>query len=297
MHDHPAPEILGLSPDARVLLINADDLGMHPAINRGILAALDHGIVGSTSVMTTCPGSRDAVEILRRRPDIPFGVHLTLVRDHPADDWTPRAPARDVPSLVDDRGRFPLRTDAARLLRRARPDEVAREFGAQLATVLDRGLHPTHLDFHSLADGGRPDLLAVTTDLAHRHGLAVRVWRDPHLARAREAGLPVVDHPFVDSFTLDPGHKSARYERMLHELRPGLTEWAVHPAVDDAGARTRDPHGWTVRTTDHRFLTSPRAAETVRREGITLVDYRPLRHRWRTLREPLTWPRSPSSPG
>ncbi|MBN9737822.1 MULTISPECIES: ChbG/HpnK family deacetylase [unclassified Pseudonocardia] len=281
MHEPLASEILGLGPCARVLLINADDFGMHPAVNRGILAALDHGIARSTSLMTMCPGTDEAIGVLRHRPDIPFGIHLTLVRDHPADDWRPQAGADEVSSLVDERGRFPLHADAADVLRRVRTEEVAIEFRAQIATVMDGGLRPTHLDFHCLADGGRPDLLAVATDLAEQYGLAVRVWLPTNLVRPREAGLPVVDHPFVDSFTIDPGRKASLYEQMLRDLRPGLTEWAVHPAVHHAGARTRDPHGLAVRTTDYEFLTSPRAAEVICQEGITLVDYRPFQRLWR----------------
>ncbi len=277
-----ASEVLGFGSHARVLLVNADDLGLHPAANRGIVAALDRGIARSTSLMTTCPGSRDAIAVLRRRPDIAFGVHLTLVRDLPTDDWTPRSATEDVPSLVDAGGRLPLHSGGADSVRGADPAEVATEFRAQLRTVLDAGLDPTHLDFHGLADGGRPEFLDAALALAADHGLALRVWLEPGRIRARAAGLPVVDHPFLDSSTLDPASKADRYEQLLRDLPAGLTEWAVHPALDDSGARGRDPRGWTVRTTDHEFLTSPRAAAVIRQEGITLVDYRPLRGIWRS---------------
>ncbi|ANY10661.1 hypothetical protein AFB00_30100 (plasmid) [Pseudonocardia sp. HH130630-07] len=110
----------------------------------------------------------------------------------------------------------------------------------------------------------------------------MRVWLDPGRRRARAAGLPVVDHPFVDSFALDPTSKPTDYEQMLRHLPPGLTEWAVHPSVDDLAARIRDPHGWAVRTSDYEFLTSPRAAEILDQEDITLIDYRPLQRAWRT---------------
>lgn len=277
-----ASEILGFSSHARVLLVNADDFGMHPAINHGVLAALDRGIARSTSLMTTCPASRDAIDLLRRRPDVAFGVHLTLVRDLPVDDWAPRAPAQEIPSLVDASGRLPLHAQAADLLRNAEAKEVATEFRAQLMTVLDEGLSPTHLDFHSLADGGRPDLLDTAADLAADYGLALRVWLEPGRTRARTAELPVVDHPFLDSFTIDTANKADQYEQLLRTLPPGLTEWAVHPALDDSRASIGDPGGWRVRTTDREFLTSHRAAAIIREEGITLIDYRPLQRLWRT---------------
>ncbi|ANY10660.1 ChbG/HpnK family deacetylase [Pseudonocardia sp. HH130630-07] len=143
-----APELLGVDPRARFLLINADDLGMHPAIDRGIFAALDHGIARSTSLMTTCPASDAALDTLCSRPDIAFGIHLTLVRDHHDDTWAPRAPASDIPSLLDPDGLLPLHADADELLARALPREIETEFRAQVHVVLEHGLHPTHLDFH-----------------------------------------------------------------------------------------------------------------------------------------------------
>lgn len=46
---------------------------------------------------------------------------------------------------------------------------------------------------------------------------------------AATAGLPVTDHEFLDSFSLDIDGKPARYAELLRELPAGLSEWAVHP--------------------------------------------------------------------
>ena len=274
LHDEPvlASERLGFPADARVLIVNADDLGMHPAVNRGVLDAIENGIARSCSVMTPCPAAADALALLRERPHIPFGVHLTLVRDTPADTWTPLS--HDVPTLVDPWGRLFLHAQAAELLAGVRIEDVQREFRAQLDAVLATGLRPTHLDFHSLADGGRDDVLDVAFLLADQHSLAVRVWLDRGRAVARRRGRPVVDHPFLDSFALDIEGKAERYAALLRSLPAGLSEWAVHPAA------SAQPPGGLVRTTDHEFLVSDRARELVEAEGIVLIDYRPLRRMW-----------------
>lgn len=271
--------MLGFPPDARVLLVNADDLGMHPAVNRGVLDAIENGIAQSCSLMAPCPAAADALGLLRDHPHIPFGVHLTLVRDNPSDTWTPVSPAYDVPTLVDHRGRLFLHVQAPQMLARLRIDEVDREFRAQLHAVLATGLQPTHLDFHSLADGGRDDVLDVALMLAQEHGLAVRVWLDRNREVARHRGRPVVDHAFLDSFQLDVEAKDDRYATLLRSLPAGLTEWAVHPAADQEPP-TPEPSGWLVRSTDHRFLVSARARELVEAEGIVLIDYRPLQQVW-----------------
>jgi len=269
-------QLLGFPADARVLLVNADDLGMHPAINDAIVSSAEAGIVRSCSVMATCPGTEHAFALLREHPSMVCGVHLTLVRDAAADRWAPIVPG---PSLVDEDGLLVLHRDAASLLARARIDEVEREFRAQLDVVLRAGVRVTHLDFHCLADGGRDDILDVALGIAAEHGLAVRVWSDPARARMRSAGRPVIDHAFVDSFALDVAGKAEQLAARLRALPAGLTEWAVHPGLE--GAADGADHGWAVRSSDHAFLTSPAARAIVEQEGIELIGYDVLVPAWR----------------
>lgn len=71
----------GLSPDARLLIVNADDFGMYPSINDAVVRSIEDGIASTCSLMPPCPGAPDAVRLLHDHPKIPFGVHLTLVSD------------------------------------------------------------------------------------------------------------------------------------------------------------------------------------------------------------------------
>lgn len=194
--------MLGFPPDARVLIINCDDFGMHEGINAGALGSIEHGIASSCSLMVPCPAAPHAMDLLRGRSEIPFGIHLTLVRDSPHDQWGPVAVRHTVPSLLDRAGELFTSTPAGRaeLLTRARLDEVELEFRAQINAVADAGLTPTHLDFHCLADGGREDIFDLTTALATEYGLAARVWLEPGRQKMRQQGLPVVDNDFLDSF-------------------------------------------------------------------------------------------------
>jgi predicted glycoside hydrolase/deacetylase ChbG (UPF0249 family) len=277
-------ELLGFPPDTRVLIVNADDLGMNGAVNAGVVAAVEEGIASSCSLMVPCPGAEQAMRLLGERPHVPFGIHLTLVRDHPQDRWAPVTPVEEVPTLVEADGLLPRYEQIGQLLARASAEEVEREFRAQIGLVLAAGLHPTHLDFHSIADGGRDDVLDLTVALAVEHGLAVRVWLPPGRRAARRRGRPVVDHPFLDSTRLDPATKADRYAELLRALPPGLTEWAVHPAAGDAAAEATDPEGWHGRRADLEFLVSPRARELVADEGVVLIDYRPLQEIWNARR-------------
>jgi chitin disaccharide deacetylase len=272
-------EMLGYSPQARVLIINADDLGIYPSVNNAVLQSIDHGIAGSCSLMPPCPGAHEALELLHERPHIPFGVHLTLVCDFAGYRWQPLAPAEKVPSLLDGDGRF-FTTDAkGQLLAQAQLLEVELELRSQIEAVLATGLTPTHLDWHSLADGGREDIFDLGLALAEEYRLAARVWLEPSRRTARQLGLPVVDHDFLDSFSLEVDTKASRYLQLLHELPAGLSEWAVHPGLGDAASREIDKE-WRVRHTDLEFLISPEARDAVRQEGIMIIDYGTIKDAW-----------------
>ena len=276
-------ELLGFEPDARVLIVNCDDFGMHDAVNAAVVESIENGIASSCSLIVPCPAAAGAMRLLRDRPHIPFGIHLALIRDSPEYGWGPAAAKADVQSLLDsDTGELYIDTPAQRtaLLAEAKLTDVERELRAQIEAVVDVGLAPTHLDWHCLADGGRADILDLTMALAQEYGLAARVWLDDGRREARRQGKPVIDNAFLDSYSVSLHDKAATYERMLHELPPGLSEWAIHPGHGTRQWQAIEPTGWQVRQSDHAFLTSPQARELLDRERITVIDYRPLQKAW-----------------
>jgi predicted glycoside hydrolase/deacetylase ChbG (UPF0249 family) len=273
-------ELLGFPPDARVLIVNTDDFGMYHAINAAVLHSIEEGIASSCSLMVPCPWAPHAMHLLRQRPEIPFGIHLTLFCDTTHHRWGPLMAREKVPSLLDETGELFAPAEVSGLLAQARLEEVELEFRAQVDAVGGAGLTPTHLDWHCLADGGRDDILDLTVRLAEEYGLAVRVWLEPGRQKMRRRGLPVNDHGFMDSFSLDIDGKSDRYAELLRDLPIGLSEWAVHPGLGNEESQVIDPGGWRVRRTDYEFLVSPEARELVQQEGIILIDYRTIQHAW-----------------
>jgi predicted glycoside hydrolase/deacetylase ChbG (UPF0249 family) len=279
---HGATALLGYPADARLLLINADDFGMYPAINEAVIRAFTEGIVQSTSLMVPCPGAPEAMRLLREHPDLPFGVHLSVIRDIPQYHWGPLAPREQVPSLLTAEGGLYPEDRRDELLARARRDELEIEFRAQIEAVLAAGLRPTHLDWHCLLDAGRSDVFDVCVRLAEEYKFALRVDAQPFIDQLQRRGLPTADHPLLDSFRLGVTDKAERYAELLRALPPGLTEWAVHPGLGRADARRLDPDGWRVRQTDFEWLISPQARKIIRQEGITLLSFRPLQAVWRS---------------
>ena len=255
---------------------------MHDTVNAAVVESIENGIASSCSLLVPCPAAGEAMRLLRERPHIPFGIHLALIRDSPDYRWGPSAAKADVPSLLDpDTGELYVDRPAQRaaLLAAAELAEAERELRAQIDAVADMGLAPTHLDWHCLADGGRADIFDLAMALAEEYGLAARVWLDDGRRKAREQGKPVVDNAFLDSYSVGVHDRAATYARMLRDLPPGLSEWAVHPGHGTEQWQSIDP-AWRVRDGDHAFLTSPEAREILDREGITVIDYRPLQQAW-----------------
>lgn len=130
----------------RLLVVNADDLGLTRGVNRAIRRAHLDGVVTSTSLLAVGSAFDDAAKMLKQTPTLDLGAHLAMVGEDP-----PLLTAHEIPTLVDATGRFPLsyRTVVARALaRRIDPADVQREFTAQLERITQIGVPLTHLDTH-----------------------------------------------------------------------------------------------------------------------------------------------------
>jgi len=273
--------LLGYPADARLLIINADDFGMCNSVNEAIIGVLKKGVVRSTTLMVPCPWALHAMHFLADHPEIPFGVHLTVISDWVDYRWGPVTPREKVPSLINKAGYFYNFEHMPEFLAQVSLDQLEMEFRKQIEVVLAAGLKPAHLDWHCLRIGGRADILELMLRLAREYGLALRVAGRSWIEKVQSQGLPTNDHDFLDSYLLDPVTKAAHYAELLRELPVGLSEWAVHPGLDNSELLAIEPGGNHIRQTDFDFLTSQQAKDIVREEGIILLDYRALQAVWK----------------
>ncbi len=280
LHKGQTNRLLGYPAEARLLIINADDFGMCYAVNEAIIRTLQEGLVSSTTLMVPCPWALHALHFLADHPDIPFGVHLTVISEWADYRWGPVTPREKVPSLIDQTGYFYTFERMPEFLAQVRLDELELEFRAQIKTVLAAGLKPAHLDWHALRIGGRADIFELMLKLAREYRLALRVAGRARIEAVQSQGLPCNDDDFLDSYLLDPATKAARYAELLHELPAGLSEWAVHPGLDQPELLAIEPGGQHNRQADFDFLMSPQAKDIIREEGIILLDYRALQAVW-----------------
>ena len=281
MNQRHTNHLLGYPADARLLIINADDFGLCHAVNDAVCRALKRGLLRSTTLMVPCPWALHAMHCLAQQPQVSFGLHLTVIADWPDYRWGPITAKEKVPSLVNPAGHFYDFDHMPEFLARVDLGELAMEFRAQIDAVLAAGLTPTHLDWHSLRIGGRADIFEVMFQLARDYGLALRVAGQASIEYVQSLGLPCNDYDFLDSYLLDPVDQAARYHQLLRELPAGLSEWAVHPGLENAELLAIEGDSRHIRQRDFDFLMSQAAQDIVQAEGIILLDYRALQTIWR----------------
>lgn len=275
------------------LIVNADDFGICPRVNEGIVLAHRTGILTAASLMAGGEAFTHAVSLCRRSPSLDIGVHLTLVGARPL--------LPDVPSLLDGAGRFPsgIGPFLVRYLKgRVSLSDVRREWAAQIERVLDNGIRPTHLDSHQHLHT-IPGLSEIATELADRyhipfirrpfepmrlerplcaHGVSriagsclLRVFRlsARHRVRRTDGGKRIHFMGFFDGGRLDANRLAALLER----LQPGRTyELMCHP-----GKAPRSPaiRAWGYRHEEElEALTSPLLRSRVAARGIELCNFK-----------------------
>ena len=266
-------ERLGHSPDTRLVIISCDDLGSCHAANEGVFDALRHGVATCASLMVPAPWARHAAMLAEPTDDV--GVHLTLNCEHPNYRF---GPITHAPSLLSGEGGFPRDLDD--LWNHADPAEVLRECRAQIERAMAWGIDVTHLAPHLSAIMLRPEFFDVYLELAIDFGLPLRMGP---VGSERIIGFPARELAaaegvvFPDHLVLVPVGGRLVVEQALFDLRPGVTELSVHPAVDTDELRASHPD-WAGRVEDHALLCAdPAFVDLVERSGATLIGYRELR--------------------
>jgi predicted glycoside hydrolase/deacetylase ChbG (UPF0249 family) len=187
-----------MPPASRRLVVNADDLGYDPQIDRGILEAHARGVVTSATAMVDTPFAAAA---LRAAPaSLALGLHAVL--------------------------------DPA--LRRAQAEaELLRQI-ARFAEL--RGAPPTHLDSHK-HHHARPELLDAFAAVGATRGLPVRALDAPMRDLLRARGVRTTDH-FLGDADLRPCWTPERLASAVGALEDGTTELMCHPGYAPSHART-----------------------------------------------------------
>jgi hypothetical protein len=266
---------LGYPADAKLVIINADDLGSCHSANVGVYECLATGTVTSATLMVPCPWAREASSRYRGED---IGVHLTVNAEYELYRW---GPITHAPSLLGGDGGFPRTVED--VWDHADLDEVRRECRAQIERAILWGFDVSHLDAHMGTLQLRPEFFDVYLELAVDFGLPLRMV-SPSVERylgfpartvAADAGAV-----FTDYLRTVPGGVGTRpvLEKDLKTLRRGVTEFYLHPAVDSAELQSLATDDWAARVDDYDIICQEDwVRQALDEAGATLIGYRALR--------------------
>jgi hopanoid biosynthesis associated protein HpnK len=194
----------------RRLIINADDFGLTPGVNRAVMELHERRVLTSATLMAGAAATDEAIELALKVPLLGVGCHVVLV------DGEPVLPAAGIPSLIDPQtGRFratPRSFLRQLLLGRIRASEIEAETAAQIALLQRRGLALTHIDTHKHL---------------HMFPAALR----PLLRAAQTAGIRAVRNPFEPAWSRRATPNASLLRRtevsMLRQLNPAFQRIAA----------------------------------------------------------------------
>jgi hopanoid biosynthesis associated protein HpnK len=279
------------------LIVNADDFGLTPGVNRGIIEAHEMGILTSASIMSNMPSFHDAVDLMSDHPRLELGVHINLSSGFPV------SPAFKLGPLIGPDGQF---RGVAGLMAAAWLPGVQKaikiEIASQVAKVVNEGVRVTHLDGHKHVHI-HPVILGAVMSIAKSYGIkairapveersicaglasaggnggTARVSMVTGLAkRARwllkQAGFVVPDYFFGITRTgdWDSGSMAAAISR----LKPGITEFMVHPGRIDNELEAQKTRLVESRLTELAALVDPDVKKSVQTTGAHLMNFSEL---------------------
>ena len=231
-----------MSAIARSLIVNADDFGLSPGVNAGVVRALEAGIVTSASLMVRALCAADAAELWRRHPHLSLGLHIDL------GEWTRDATGwRPVYSFADVDDADAVRHETSRQLMRFR------ELTAR---------NPTHLDSHQHVHRKEP-VRSVLVEMANALEVPLR-HESPHVRYCGDFYGQSEDGTSYPEWI-----RAERLVTLVASLRPGTTELCCHPSsADDVDTLYR-----SERLMELEALCDPRVRAALRAQDIRLCSF------------------------
>jgi chitin disaccharide deacetylase len=231
----------------RILIMNADDFGRSPGVNRGVIRCHEEGIVTSASLMVRWPHAEQAAAYTRRS-SLGLGLHLDLGEwEYRGGVWEPCYEVLPVEST----------------------EAVAAELERQLEKFERMvGWAPDHLDSHQHVHRDEPARGAVLA-LGERLGVPVREANSQIAYSGVFFGQDGKGRPVPEAITVEA------LVAAIETLPPGITELACHPAATS----DHDAAYGEERIKEVEVLCDPRVRAAIDRCGIALESFAGARAR------------------
>jgi hopanoid biosynthesis associated protein HpnK len=289
----------------RRLIVNADDFGFTPGINRAIVETHTRGIVTSSTLMANGRAFEDAVSAAATVTNLSVGCHVVLIDGEPVLD-AQRLPSLTVAHPSGPRFRDGIKSFAARALTgRLNAVEIEAEAEAQIRKLQSAGVSVSHVDTHKHTHLF-PAVLRPLVRAARACG--VQAIRNPFGPRKPLKSATLLTRPslwtryaevrilrtlaarFRDTAnreglvtpdgTLGVVVTGALDEKLFRAIAAaipeGTWEFVCHPGYNDDDLKSAKTRLRQSRETELRVLTMPEARQLLLDQGIVLISYREL---------------------
>jgi predicted glycoside hydrolase/deacetylase ChbG (UPF0249 family) len=223
--------------ERRICIVNGDDFGASAGINRGIIEALDRGILTSASLMINMPGAEEAIRLGRSHPALSVGLHVNLT-----NEGDPVVDLGDIPAV------------------RAEIWHQYEQFADQM------GHAPTHLDSHHNILR-QPHLTPLFLELAEQDQLPLREHSPVRYFSSFYGRWDDESHPEH----ISPMQLCSMLET---EVGIGFTELACHPGYVGDGFLSEYS---AEREIELQTLCDSMVRRFVAEQGIELLSYHEVR--------------------
>ena len=226
----------------RYLIVNADDFGQSPGVNRGLIRAYEHGIVTSASLMVRWPAAAAAARYSRAHQELSLGLHFDFGEwVYREETWIPLyevVPVNDVTAVTE---------------------ESSRQLAAFRQLV---GRDPTHLDSHQHAHREEP-VRSVLIEMARALGVPLRHYSSDVRYCGDFYGQTETGEAYLEAISVDG------LIQTMAALPPGVTELGCHPGEgDDLETMYR-----SERAVEVESLCDPRVRAAIVAAGIELRSF------------------------
>ncbi len=258
-----------VSAQEKEVIIRCDDIGMSHSVNMAFQEILKTGYPISASVMFPCAWYQEAVDILKKHPEISVGVHLTLNAEWKNYRWGPIAGANLVSSLVDKDGFFfPSRSKFHE--NNPKAEEIEIELRAQIERALKSGLNIDYVDYHMGTAVDKPEHRKIVEKLAKEYKLGIsRYFNEEDINN-------IYDDPVeskTDSLTaIIEGIDKTGCFLLVSHIGVDTPELAAMEDLNPWGPKNMSKS----REGELKALTSKEFKEVIEKKNIKLINYRSL---------------------
>lgn len=241
------------------LLLRADDLGFSEAVNHGIAATVERGLIRNCGVMVNMAATEHAVRLFERIPCC-LGLHCNVSVGRPV------LKPEQVPTLVNENGLF----HSSREYRNAREEfasvnDLVRELTAQYRRFVQLfGRRPAYFEAHAVESRN----LAVALErVAREHGLFYQPsFQDFCLGTTHVTNIP------IRSMAPDYDARTALMRALASVGEDGCYLYVCHPGYLDAYL-LRNSSLTLARADEADMLCDPETGQWLSRRGWILTTY------------------------